>query len=157
MRQFLPATVLPRIRNESLVLLAAYAALALWVGPYQLAAKCGVGLLLTLAMQDPLLRSQHTHMPRHLSEGKPVRPFPPHEQEAYTRSICFPSWFSLLIMHFDAHELHHMFVRVPGYRLRRINYQSKNEVNWWRWLRASKRLSGVELLLGRRDESGFPY
>ena len=157
LRQFLPASVLPRIRRESLVLLTAYVALAWWLGPWQLAANCGVGLLLALAIQDPLLLSQHTHMPRHLALGKVVHPFTPSEQEDYTRSIRFPHWFSLFIMHFDAHELHHMFVRVPGYRLRRINYQPKNEVNWWHWLRAAKRLSGVEFLFGRRDESGFPY
>ena len=157
LRQFLSAAVLPRIRNESLLLLTAYAALALWLGPWQLAANCGVGLLLALAIQDLLLLSQHTHMPRLLASGKDVRPFTPREQEDFTRSIRFPFWFSLFIMHFDAHELHHMFVRVPGYRLRRIDYQPKNEVNWWRWLCAAKRLSGVEFLFGRRDESGFPY
>jgi fatty acid desaturase len=62
-----------------------------------------------------------------------------------------------MILHFDAHELHHMFVRVPGYRLRRIHYRPANEVGWWQWLRAAKRLTGVEFLFGRRDESGFPY
>ncbi len=157
LRQFLSASVLPRIRNESLILLAVYIIIVLWVGPLALAGNCGLGLLLALAIQDPLLLSQHTHMPRHLAGGKTVRPFSHLEQEAYTRSIRFPAWFSLFIMHFDAHELHHMFVRVPGYRLRRIDYHTSNEVNWWTWLRAAKRLSGVEFLFGRRDESGFPY
>ena len=157
LRQFLTASVLPRIRIESLLLLSIYAVIASWVGPWQLVANCGLGLLLALAIQDPLLLSQHTHMPRHLADGKAVQPFTHSEQEAYTRSIRFPSWFSALIMHFDAHELHHMFVRVPGYRLRRIDYRPSNEVGWWPWLRAAKKLSGVEFLFGRRDESGFPY
>ena len=157
LRQFLSMSLLPRIRNERLLLLSIYAAIVLWLGPWQLVSHCGLGLLLALAIQDPLLLSQHTHMPRHLADGKTVRPFSHLEQEAYTRSIRFPSWFSLLIMHFDAHELHHIFVRVPGYRLRRINYQVSNEVGWWQWLCAAKKLSGVEFLFGRRDESGFPY
>lgn len=157
LRQFLAASVLPRIRTESLILLIIYAAIVLWVGPWQLAGNCGVGLLLALAIQDPLLLSQHTHMPRHLANGQAVQPFSHLEQEAYTRSLRFPSWFSVLIMHFDAHELHHMFVRVPGYRLRQIDYRTSNEVDWWQWLRAAKKLTGVEFLFGCRDESGFPY
>lgn len=157
LRQFLAASVLPRIRIESLVLLLFYAIIVLWIGPWQLASYCGVGLLLALAIQDPLLLSQHTHMPRHLANGKSVQPFSHGKQEAYTRSLRFPSWISILFMHFDAHELHHMFVQVPGYRLRRINYHPSNEVDWWQWLRAAKKLTGVEFLFGRREESGFPY
>lgn len=157
LRQFLSARVLSRIRSECILLLLAYTALAIWIGPLQLIGYCGFGLFLALVAQDIILLGQHTHMPRHLSEGKAVRPFPPRKQEAYTRSVRFPYWFSLFIMHFDAHALHHMFIRVPGYRLRRIDYAPKNEVNWWSWIKAVKRLSGVEFLFGRRDESGFPY
>lgn len=157
LEQFLGAAVLPRIRAEVVLLLCAYAALVCWVGLWQLLTMCGLGLLLALMVQDPLLLGQHTHMPRHLARGEAVRPFPPRAQEAFTRSVRFPYWFSLFIMHFDAHALHHMFVRVPGYRLRRIAYVPQNEVGWWTWLKAAKKLSGVEFLFGRRDESGFPY
>ena len=157
LQQFLAASVLPRIRIESMLLLLIYAVIALWFGPWQLASTCGVGLLLALVIQDPLLLSQHTHMPSHLSHGKAVRPFSHSEQEAFTRSLRFPFWISLLIMHFDAHELHHMFVRVPGYRLRHIVYHPSNEVGWWQWLRAAKKLTGVDFLFGRRDKTGFPF
>jgi fatty acid desaturase len=157
LRGYLRAAVVTRIGIEALLLVFAYVGLALWVGPLQLVGMCGLGLLLALAIQDPLLLSQHTHMPRHLALGASVRPFPAREQEAFTRSLRFPAWFSRMILHFDAHELHHMFVRVPGYRLRRIHYRPANEVGWWQWLRAAKRLTGVEFLFGRRDESGFPY
>lgn len=157
LRKFLSASVMPRIHTEMLVLLLAYVAFVWWVGLGQLVSHCGLGLLLALMIQDPLLLSQHTHIPSNLANGKTVRPFPPREQEIYTRSIRFPAWFSLLIMHFDAHELHHAFVQAPGYRLRRIDYQPKNEVHWWTWLRAAKRLSGIDFLFGRRDETGFKY
>jgi acyl-lipid omega-6 desaturase (Delta-12 desaturase) len=157
LRQFLSASVMVRIRVEMLAMLLAYTALICWAGLGQLLSHCGLGLFLALMIQDPLLLSQHTHIHSNLAKGKTVRPFPPREQEIYTRSIRLPAWFSLLIMHFDAHELHHIFVQAPGYHLRRINYQPKNEVHWWTWLRESKRLSGVEFLFGRRDETGFEY
>jgi fatty acid desaturase len=146
-----------RIRIEALLLLALYTTILVGFGPGTVLAQCGVGLLLALMFQDPLLLSQHTHMPRELSSGATVRPFTLREQEHYTRSVRFPVWFSWLIMHFDAHELHHIYPHVAGYHLRRIAYQPHNEVNWWLWWRAAKRLSGVEFLFGRRETSGFPY
>jgi hypothetical protein len=39
-----------------------------------------------------------------------------------------------------------MYPFVPGYHLRRVAYQPPNEVGWWQWLRASKRVDGVTLL-----------
>ena len=43
LRQYLSASVLPRIRAESLILGAIYVAIVLWVGPWQLVACCGLG------------------------------------------------------------------------------------------------------------------
>ena len=58
-------------------------------------------------------------------------------------------------MQFDAHELHHMYVHVPGYDLRKIPYKTHHEVNWWQWIRESKRLSGVSFLFEDRNKTGF--
>lgn len=125
------------------------------VGPLNFAILVGPGLLFSLAIQDVLLLSQHTHMPRHLSEGARVRPFSPAEQEPFTRSLLLPSWLSLLLLRFDMHELHHLYVNIPGYRLHRIPYQPANQVHWLRWLIAAKRLSGIDFLFGRRDQTGL--
>jgi acyl-lipid omega-6 desaturase (Delta-12 desaturase) len=103
-----------------------------------------------------LLLSQHTHIPQNVSHGEQVRPFPSIEQEAFTRSLRLPGWLSALLLHFDAHELHHMYPFVPGYLLRRIPYQPSHEVGWWEWVRASKRLPGVVLLFNNRETTGFP-
>ena len=83
----------------------------------------GRRVILSFVLEDLLLLSQHTHIPQNVSEGRPVRPFPAVEQEVFTRSLRLPSWLSLLLLHFDAHELHHMYPFVPGYHLRRIAYQ----------------------------------
>ncbi len=129
--------------------------LVAFIGPLTLARVAGPGLLLSLAAQDLILLSQHTHMPRHLSGGKKVRPFTPMEQEPFTRSLLLPGWLSTMLMHFDLHELHHLYVRVPGYRLHRIAYEPANQVGWVTWLRAAKRLSGVEFLFGNREQTGL--
>jgi fatty acid desaturase len=115
----------------------------------------GVALLLSLAVQDVILLSQHTHMPRNLSAGEAVRPFAPLEQEPFTRSLLLPEWLSRLLLRFDFHELHHMYVRVPGYDLHRIGYRPANEVGWLEWLRGAKRLTGTQFLFGQREDTGF--
>ena len=81
---------------------------------------CGLALLLSLAIEDLLLLSQHTHVPQNVSHGAAVKPFPAIEQEPFTRSLRLPPLASAFVLHFDAHELHHMYPFVPGYHLRRI-------------------------------------
>ena len=138
------------------VLILAYCMLILWLGPLELLRAVGVGLFLSLVMQDPLLLSQHTHLPQKLSGGRAVAPLKPAEQEIYTRSLRFPRWFAqTVLINFDAHELHHGHVAVPGYRLRRLPYRQQNEVHWWTWLRAAKRLRGSVFLFSNRDRTGF--
>jgi len=132
-----------------------YVVVTVAVGPLVLLGTVGAGLLISLMAQDVILLSQHTHMPSNLSRGAPVRPFTPHEQEPFTRSLRLPEWLSLLLLRFDLHELHHMYVQVPGYELRHIPYSTHNEVNWFDWIRAAKRLSGTDFLFGNREQTGF--
>ncbi len=153
-RHFTPA-VMRRIRLENAAYLLAYCALLAWVGPGNALRLVGCGLLLSLAFQDLLLVSQHTHMPTHRAGDERVAPFSHMEQQANTRSLRFPRWLSWLLLHIDAHELHHMHVRVPGYHLRALAQDAPNEVHWWTWLRAVKRLSGVELMFGARERTGM--
>ena len=132
-----------------------YLLLVVLVGPLTLLWNVGLGLVLSLMAQDVILLSQHTHMPQHLSKGKKVRCFSPAEQEEFTRSMRLPGWLSRLLLNFDLHELHHMYVHVPGYDLHSIPYRTANEVNWLVWLRGAKALSGVEFLFGSRERTGF--
>ena len=146
---FLARTVRPaRIRRTARIQLLAYALLVAGIGVTQTLILIGPGLLLALAFQDILLLSQHTHMPSHLSRGRDVRLFAPLQQGPFTRSLRLPAWLSWLLLHFDAHELHHLYPAVPGYSLRRIPYAPPNEVHWWTWVRAVKAMSGYEFLFG---------
>jgi fatty acid desaturase len=145
-----------RLIRGVLVLAGAYAITAVLVGPGELLRLGGLGLLLALIVQDPLILSQHTHVPLRLSHGEAVRPFLPREQEVYTRSLRLPRWVSAALLHLDAHELHHMYARVPGYHLRRIPYAPHNEMGWWQWLRRAKALPGAVFLFQNRDQTGWP-
>jgi acyl-lipid omega-6 desaturase (Delta-12 desaturase) len=138
-----------------LLLVAAYALTAYLVGPAELLRLAGLGLFLSLVLQDPLILSQHTHVPQQNSGGAAVRPFSPREQEVFSRSLQFPAWFArLILLNLDAHELHHMYPRVPGYALHRIDYVPENRIHWLRWLWQAKRLAGEVFLFQNRRQTG---
>ena len=44
---------------------------------------------------------------------------------------------------------------VPGYHLRRITYGTHNDMAWWAWLRAAKRVPGTVFLVQSRRQSGL--
>ena len=128
------------------------------VGPWQLLRLIGPGILLGLMVEDLLILSQHTHVPMRVSHGEPVEPIPPLQQEVFTRSLRFPAWFSrLILLNLDAHELHHMYVQVPGYFLHRIEYVPQNEISWWQWLIKSKQVRGDVLLFQNRNQTGLEF
>ena len=144
-----------RIALNAALLLLLYVGILLWAGPLAIIKVCGLGIFLGLMIQDPLLLSQHTHLPQNLSMGQEVKPFTHAQQGMFTRSLRFPNWVSTLILHFDAHELHHMYVQVPGYHLRKISYRPVHEVHWWTWLREAKKLRGEVFLFQNSQQSGF--
>jgi omega-6 fatty acid desaturase (delta-12 desaturase) len=132
-----------------------YAALVWQLGPFELARIAGVATLLAFVAEDVLIISQHTHVPMDLSGGLRVPPHRALDQERFTRSLRFPPLVSRMALHFDAHELHHMYPFVPGYRLREIPYQPTHEVGWWRWIRAARAFPGEALLFQNRHQTGF--
>jgi omega-6 fatty acid desaturase (delta-12 desaturase) len=143
-----------RLALSTIALLVAYAAAIALVGPGAILRLVGLGVLLSLIAEDLLLLSQHTHIPQQLSHGEPVRPFPTIEQEVFTRSLVFPRWLSALLLHIDAHELHHMYPFVPGYRLGGIAYETENEIGVWTWVRRARALPGEIFLFHNRLETG---
>lgn len=142
------------LRNAALQLLG-YAAIAALVDPFVLLRAVGAGVLLSFVIEDVLLLSQHAHVPMNHSEGAAVPPVPAVAQEVFTRSLRLPSWASAVLLHFDAHELHHMYPFVPGHHLRRIPYQPAHEVGWLEWVRVSKRIPGATLLFQNRHDTGI--
>ncbi len=136
-------------------LLLLYGGLGAWLGPASLVRLMGLGLLLSLVFLEVILLSQHTHIPVKQSGGAPVRPYSAVEQGAFTRSLRFPAWFSAaVLLHFDAHELHHLYPAVPGYLLRRIAYRPPNEVAWWGWIRRARRMPAERFMFQNRHDTG---
>ena len=125
------------------------------IGPLVLLRTLGVAILLALVVEDVLILSQHTHIPMAQSDGRNVTPHRAQDQDRFTRSLRLPRPLSLLLLHFDAHALHHMYPFVPGYALHRIEYPTQHEVRWWRWITAARSVRGEVLLFQNRDETGF--
>lgn len=145
---------LPGIVINAALLLIAYGILIYLTGFVTLLSLILPALLLSLAIEDILLLSQHTHIPQRNSQGKPVQAFKPMQQAQFSRSLRLPCWLSKIFIHFDVHELHHMYPHIPGYQLHKINYTPANEVNWLDWIIAAKRLDGVDFLFRNRNDTG---
>ena len=135
-------------------LLAAYGLVVAIVGPLAVLRVAGLALVLAFVAEDVVLLSQHTHVPQQLSGGEPVRPFPAIEQEVFTRSLVLPRWLGAVLLRIDAHELHHMYPFVPGYRLGEISYTTENEIDWWTWIRRARAMPGETFLFQNRLETG---
>jgi omega-6 fatty acid desaturase (delta-12 desaturase) len=135
-------------------LVAAYVVIIAAAGATRMIHLAGLALLFALIAEDLLLLSQHTHIPQRLSYGEPVRPFPTVEQEVFSRSLVFPPWLSALLLHIDAHELHHMYPFVPGYRLGGVAYHTDNEIGAWTWIRRARAMPGELFLFHNRLETG---
>ena len=156
LRRFVSNVHHPRILKNIALLLVSYVTVVYWIGFLQLVSLAGLAVFLTLVYQDPLLLSQHTHIPQNLSRGQKVNPFSPLEQEQFTRSLTFPAWVSKgLLLNFGTHELHHMYVHVPGYCLDQITYLPRHVMPWWRWLLRAKRISGETFLFQNQTQSGL--
>ncbi len=134
---------------------ATYASVVLIFGPLPVARGMGVALVLACMAEDVLLLSQHTHVPMGLSQGRAVEPYRALAQEPFTRSLRLPAWLSRVWLHFDAHELHHMYPFVPGYRLNEVPYAAANEVSWRQWVPAARAIPGEVFLFQNRNDSGF--
>jgi fatty acid desaturase len=142
------------IARDTALLIALYAFVVFMLGPATVLRGAGLAVAIAFVIEDLLLLSQHTHVPQHVSGGSTVKPFPAVEQEPFTRSLRLPGIASAFVLHFDAHELHHMYPFVPGYHLRRIPYTPENEIGWWHWVRGAKQVPADVLLFQNRLETG---
>lgn len=142
------------ILRDTLSLLALYAIVVATCGLGAVTRTVGVALVISFVIEDLLILSQHTHVPQQISGGHAVEPFAALAQEPFTRSLRLPRLVSSFLLHFDAHELHHMYPFVPGYCLRHIPYATDHEIGWWHWVRGAKQMSGETLLFQNRLDTG---
>jgi fatty acid desaturase len=140
--------------RDTASLVALYGLVVFALGPAVACRGTGLALAISFVIEDLLLLSQHTHVPQQISGGGTVKPFPAVEQEPFTRSLRLPRVASAFVLHFDAHELHHMYPFVPGYHLRQIPYTPENEIGWWHWVRGAKKVPADVLLFQNRLDTG---
>ena len=137
---------------------AIYLTCWLIAGPALMLKTFGLAFLLSLVVYDPILFSQHNHIPQKLSHGEDVSPHAPADQVVFTRSLVFPPLISrYILLNFDAHELHHRYPHIPGYLLDRLppDEPTPNARDWWQWLRAAKRVPASVIMFKNRDETGL--
>jgi fatty acid desaturase len=135
---------------------AVYGAVLWMLGPADALRFFALALLFGLALQDPLILSQHTHIPQRLSEGRKVAPLSGSEQEPYTRSLRFPPGF-----HAGSYSGLRPTITsslAGRSRLSVVFYSTvaRNSVDWWLWLSAAKRLR-LGAVVSNRASSGFPW
>lgn len=154
--QFLPSHSDRRaIAIHSILQLIAYVILFMVLGASAIFHAIGLGIFLSLMMQEIFILSQHTHIPQHLSQGEKVRVFSADEQVQFTRSLLLPKAMSWFLMHNDRHALHHRYPGIPSYHLSSLSDDSGHQVHWWTWLKAVKSLSGTEFLFSNQHNTGF--
>ena len=154
-RLFPDPLVSRRLILSAVALLTCYVAALVILGVGPSLRIFAAALIAALVLEDVLIVSQHTHIPMGLSHGHDVTPHPAMAQAPFTRSLRLPAWASRLVLHFDAHELHHMYPFVPGYRLDDVPFTPGNEVQWWRWIPAARAVRGDVLFFQNRDDTGF--
>lgn len=157
LRQIFPEKKTFRLIAGNVFALAAAYVFGAWLlGLANLLHYAGLASLLSLILQECLILSQHTHIRMELSRGEDVRPFSAAGQEVYTRSLIFPRWVARgLLINVNAHELHHVYPAVPGYHLHRLERETPNGINWWRWLRTAKAMPGEQFLFHNSEETGI--
>lgn len=115
-----------------------------------------LGYYLFLVMADPLLLSQHSHVPQKIALDENVRPVPVYEQENYSRSLVFPNWVSkFVLLNFDAHGTHHVWPTIPCYFVDRVRVKCENDMPWWVWLKRVKMLPADRIIFSSRETTGW--
>ncbi len=145
-----------RLLQNVVVMLGVWALLLVLVGPALVFKVAGLSMLLGFMLQEPVILSQHTHIPLQLAGDREVAPFPPAAQLPFTRSLRFPSWISrFVLLHFDAHELHHEHPNVPGWRLRAIDRPTPNDMPAFAWIMKARAVPADVFMFQNRDSSGL--
>ncbi len=115
-----------------------------------------LGYFLFLVIADPLLISQHSHVPQKIAGTNDVRPIPVYEQDQYTRTLFFPPLISkYILLSFDAHGPHHIWPTVPCYYLPEIKVRSENDASWHLWIKTAKSLPADQILFSNREKTGW--
>ncbi len=149
----------PRQRRRTLfsfVVLPAVYALAIALVGVRFLEVWPVAFLCFLTIGDPLLLSQHVHLPLNRTDGEKVTPFTPANQDRFTRTIIVPRWVAQWVFfQFTTHGAHHAYPQVAHYDIARVPFRSTHAVWWSDWLRTAKQMPAVLLLYKSSEDTGI--
>jgi fatty acid desaturase len=140
----------------SIILPVGFLALALYFfGFFAFLKVWGLGYLFFLLISDPLLLSQHAHVPQKRSENQKVKEFPFFEQAEFTRTLLFPKGVSKhVLLNFDSHATHHLWQWIPSYNLGSVEkFPFENRIHWKKWLNRAKAMPASRLLFENSNET----
>lgn len=116
----------------------------------------GVAFIIFGLVCEPIILSQHAHIPSGQSRSQPVSVVPLHEQDKFTRALVFPVWVSrYLTLSFENHIAHHFFPWIPSYYLYRVKTQTGGETPGFAWIRDARQIPGDVLVFEDRNTTGL--
>ncbi len=105
---------------------------------------------------EPIILSQHVHIPSGHSNLGNVSLIPAHEQDQYTRALVFPEWISrYLTLSFENHIAHHFFPWIPSYYLYKVKTNTGGEVAGFEWICSARKIPGDVLVFQDRNGTGL--
>jgi fatty acid desaturase len=114
-----------------------------------------VAFVCYLSIGDPVLLSQHVHVPWKRTFGEAVRPFSHAEQDRFSRTIIVPGWVAQwILLQFMKHGAHHAYPSIAHYDLARVPFESVHAIRWSEWLRAAKGMPAIRLLYENSNDTG---
>jgi acyl-lipid omega-6 desaturase (Delta-12 desaturase) len=109
-----------------------------------------------LTIADPILLSQHAHLPLLRSDGAQVTSFNSADQDRFSRTLVVPKWVARwVVLQFTNHGVHHAYPNVAHYDIDRIPFTPSHPIGWAEWLRVAKRMSAVRLMYESSRETGI--
>jgi omega-6 fatty acid desaturase (delta-12 desaturase) len=155
------AAVAPSPRQQRRTLFSILLLVTIYAGVIALAGMHFLGVwavafVCFLTIGDPILLSQHVHLPLNKTEGANVTPFTPANQDRFTRTIIVPGWVAQWVLfQFTTHGAHHAYPRVAHYDIGRVPFKSTHAISWFQWLRAAKRMPAIRLLYESSQDTGI--
>ena len=100
-----------------------------------------------LTIADPILLSQHVHIPLLRADGATVAPFAPAAQDVFSRTIVVRPWAARWVfLQFTNHGVHHAYPRVAHYDIDRVPFAPDHAIPLFAWLRLAKGVPAARLL-----------
>ena len=154
LQKYLPPQKLKAVYLNQALLLLAYGTVFYFWGGWVLK-SLGLAYLLSMALSDLIILSQHSHIDMPVAAGQEVKPISYSSQVPYTRSLRLNRFIArFVLLNFNLHELHHAYPGIPAYYLSKLDQDTPNSKGFWRYLSRAKKMSGVDFVFSTSKKTG---